>query len=96
MHKIITWDEFIDQYKPVQNHLDSQAALEGQMFETYGEELDFVGKTRAINPRTVLTYLDSGEGFPILVNGYCFVNRIGYVITEVPLEEGMSLEVIDE
>lgn len=37
-----TWDEFEAQFRPVMNHLDTNASFGGQMFETYGEERGYV------------------------------------------------------
>jgi len=36
------FDEWCDTYKPITNHLDSNASFDGAMFETYGDEVEFV------------------------------------------------------
>ena len=76
-----TWEE---KYKPLTNHFDG-----GDKFETYGEELEFV---RAQDPRCVWTLVDGDDGNLYIVDGYHFVNRINYFVTEVPFE-GEFLEV---
>lgn len=37
----ITEDEFDEQFKPVQNHIDSNASWNGTLFETFGPELEY-------------------------------------------------------
>jgi hypothetical protein len=38
----MTEDEWYATYKPIKNHLDKNASWNGEMFETYGEEVEFV------------------------------------------------------
>jgi len=64
-------------FKPIQN-FNGDKGWNGTMFETYGEDLEFVAKT----PDTfVWTWVDGDEGTWI-VNGFHWVNRIGYFVTE--------------
>jgi len=79
------WEE---KYKPISNHLDKNASWDGIMFETYGEELEFV---LAQKPELVWTYCDPVDeddddenSTPIIMSGYHLTNRIGYFITSVP------------
>ena len=76
----ITDDEFVERFKPVENHLDDNASFDGCMFETYGEELAFV---RRQDPDLIWTLVDSDDGLAI-IEGYHLVNRIGYLIASVP------------
>lgn len=95
-HLKITWDEF-EQYKPMTNHIDSNASLEGCMFETYGDELAYVQSVYEKTPQRVWTYIDCGdEEELILDSGFSFVNRIGYVITEKPVSDDVFISVVDE
>lgn len=89
----MTWDEFEQRYKPMQNHLDDNAALDGHMYETYGPELLHIHT--CISDR-VWTYVEGGDGKPVLVNGYWLVNRLGYVVTELAHDEGEDLLVVDQ
>lgn len=57
------------------------------MFETFGHELDFVKFQNAQNPLMVWTVLDC-DGKLVIGEGYQHVNRMGYLITEIPAEEG--------
>jgi hypothetical protein len=72
------WNEWADKYKPIKNHLVSDS--DQQMFETYGEELEFV---QSVEPNRIWTYLQ-GDMSDLICAGYHFVNRIGYYISEVP------------
>jgi hypothetical protein len=91
----ITEDEFDGRFPLVTNHLNPNASWGsgnegGCLFETYGEELEFV---RRQDPRTVWT-LDAGDGDDqYLVSGFHFVNRVGYLVSTVPLPEELEVEV---
>ncbi|MDE4297061.1 hypothetical protein PXK56_17890 [Phaeobacter gallaeciensis] len=74
----MTYDEWHEHYKPVKNHIDTNASMDGYMFETFGSELAFV---QAANPAKVWTYVDDGE-YQAITNGLVFVNRMGYFVTE--------------
>lgn len=76
----LTDEEWDEQYKPVRNHF-YPANDEQQLFETYGQELEFVQNT---DPAYVWTQLDGDDGGIYIVNGYVYVNRIGYYITAKP------------
>jgi len=84
----LTWKEFEEQFKPIKNHFCNDP--DSLLFETYGEELDFV---RAQNPNTIWTYAD-GDYCSYVSSGYHFVNRIGYHITEVPFDPDTDYEII--
>jgi len=83
-------NEWEEKYKPITNHLDDNASLGGVMFETYGEELEFV---RAQTNKNIWTYQDGDEGSLIITSGFRLIDRIGYVITEVPWEEYEVVEL---
>jgi hypothetical protein len=80
-------DDWFKLYKPVVNHLYPNASWcypadgEGVMFETYGEEVEYVLQA---DPKHVWTYMDADDGLTIICAGYHYVNRIGYFITELP------------
>ena len=90
----LTEDEFDARFPLLTNHLNPNASWGsgdegGCLFETYGEELEFVKRQ---DPRTVWTLVD-GDGDQYLVSGFHVVNRIGYLISTVPLPEGLDIEV---
>jgi hypothetical protein len=91
----LTEDEFDDRYQLVRNHLNPNASWAfgdgpGCLFETYGQELDFV---RRQDPQTVWTLIDGDDGDQFLISGYHFVNRIGYLITTTPVPEDTLTQV---
>ena len=96
MNTIITISEYqFDAAYPLsRNHLNPQASWtigneRGCLFETYGAELDFV---RSQDPRTVWTLLDGDNGDMVLVSGFHYVNRIGYLISTRPVDDNQTIE----
>jgi hypothetical protein len=69
------WEE---KFRPIKNAINPDSGWNGTMFETYGEELNFVLKQ---DPHNIWTWWDV-DGGSELVAGYHLVNRIGYFITE--------------
>lgn len=76
------YEDFVKKYKPVKNHLDPHAGFDGCLFETFGEEIEFV---RRSNYRKTWTLLGNDDLH--VVPGYHWVNRMGHFITEVPYDE---------
>ena len=75
------WDKWEDKFKPIHNHFSNDP--DQNMFETYGEEVDYV--TKADN-KYVWTWIQ-GDMSDLIVAGYHYVNRLGYYITEVPWDD---------
>lgn len=86
----MTEDEWFDTYKPILNHLDTNASFDGHMFETYGDEVEFV-KSKPENH--IWMYGDGDDGGSYIWSGWGFVNRIGYFITEVPCPADTTIQV---
>lgn len=86
---ILTEDNFDEIYLPIENHLVQDAPFDGTMFETFGNELDYV--LTMVNDlksnNRVWTILDGDEGL-WCVAGYHLINRFGYIITEKPWDTG--------
>jgi len=75
-----------DEYKPVKNPLGHDYGFEGCMIETFGDDIDMVRKQWEKDKTKIWTVLD-GEGSNLdIVAGFHFVNRLGYIITEVSWE----------
>ena len=95
-HLEITEDEFDRQYPLLPNYLNPNATWSlsdsggGCLFETFGEELRFV---REQDPRTIWTLLDGEDGDLYVASGFHFVNRLGYLISQAPVPEGVFIEV---
>jgi len=83
-------DEWCNTYKPIQNHIDTNASFDGAMFETYGDEVEFV---KAQEQNRIWTYGDGDDGESHIWSGWHFINRIGYFITEVPFPENTDVQV---
>lgn len=82
----MSMEEWEKTYKPIINHFDDNASFqnendEGIMFETYGDEITFVNSQPYEN---IWTYHHGDENSTYIVNGYGFINRLGYFVTEVP------------
>ena len=86
----MTEDEWIATYKPIKNHIDTNASFNGEMFETYGKEVEFVKQQ---NPNTIWMYGDGDDGGGYVWSGWGFVNRIGYFITEVPFPDNTTIQI---
>jgi hypothetical protein len=91
----LTEDEFDTRYPLMANHLNPNASWTygdgpGCLFETYGQELAFV---RQQDPRHVWTLTDGDDDNQYLVSGFHFVNRIGYLVSKVPVPEGTDIQV---
>jgi len=67
-----SWEQ---RFRPIEN-----PSSEGNLFETYGNDLKWVMHA---DPMCVWTLIDN-EGSLIIVNGFALVNRIGYFLTELP------------
>lgn len=81
MYQTLSFDEWIEQYKPIQNPKNNYGEeFTFSSFETYGEELDFV---RSHDDKFIWTEVD-GDGGTYIISGYSLVNRINYYICEVP------------
>jgi hypothetical protein len=79
-------DVFIQRFRPIVNHINPNASFDfgygGCIFETYGAEYEFV---RAQNPRRIWTLIEADGGL-YAESGFHFVNRLGYFVSETPLE----------
>lgn len=91
----LTFDEWCDTYKPIINHIDKNASFDngegGIMFETYGDEVEFV---KSQSPENIWMLGDGDDGASYLWSGWGFVNRIGYFITEVPCPPDTTIQVL--
>jgi hypothetical protein len=95
----MSFDEWLEKYKPITNHIDPNASFQnesgsGIMFETYGDEVEFV---KAQDENRIWTYGDGDDGGGYIWNGWHYINRLGYFITEVPCPPDTVIQVqVDE
>lgn len=74
-------DDFFEKYQPIPNKFDDNVPYDGCMYETYGQEYEYVKSM--IDSNRVFTITDDGENICITA-GLRLVNRYGYLITEQP------------
>jgi hypothetical protein len=85
----MSYDEFLDKFKPIRNHLDDNANADGFAFETYGKEFEAVLAAYEKNPRSVWTCVE-GDNSTWITEGLHHVNRMFYFITKKPALENRT------
>jgi len=106
----MNYDEFIDEYKPIQNTIDTNASYDGMMFETFGEEVKTAFEAAKNNKCFTIIECDNEDtpfcdnddcegcegcnSITIISTGFHYVNRLGFLITEKPYEK--DFEVLDD
>lgn len=93
----MNYEQWEAQYRPVTNHLDPDASFNdgdgGLMFETYGEDYEYVSQIMETQGRHhVWTWVDGDDG-SYIVNGMRLINRIGYFLTAVPWKVKTEIKV---
>ena len=87
----LSFEEWEHIFKPIKNHLDTNASFNGTMFETYDEELEFV---KSQSPDHIWMYGEGDDGGTYLWSGWGFINRLGYFITEEPFPPNTTIQVL--
>jgi len=96
MDKFIEMDfeDWCDTYKPIVNHIDKNASFDngegGIMFETYGDEVEFV---KSQSPDKIWMYGEGDDGGLYIWSGWGFVNRIGYFISQNPVPDNTTIQI---
>ena len=80
-------------YKPISNHFDKTAAIDGCLFLPSGKQWNFVSQYKNNNIWTlIVTDLeDSDMTLWEIASGVHYVNMQGYLVTEVPYSEDMII-----
>lgn len=91
----LTEDQFDEQFPLITNHLNPNASWAfgegpGCLFETYGEELEFI---RQQDPNRVWTFIDGVDGDYYVISGPHVINRIGYLVSSKPIPANTLIEV---
>lgn len=96
-HPYTDYDKWFDEYKPVLNHFhnDENQSWNGCMYETYGQEDEYISKMAETEPNKVWTIMSDDNGDLVVVNGWHYVNRFGYLITEKPWVDGADFNIYD-
>jgi hypothetical protein len=95
IHLDISEEAFDDHYPLLINHLDPHASWVigdsgGCLFGCHGAEWEFI---RQQDSRCVWTFVDGDEHDQFIISGMHFVNRIGYLVSKVPVADNVSVEV---
>lgn len=88
--RVFTFDEWVEKYKPIRNHIEESSTFEGYAFETYGEEFDFVCNQ---SPDKIWTLRNLGHK-EVITFGLGWVDRDFYFVTEKPCEKEDELKQI--
>lgn len=90
---LLDWDTFSKQFEPTDNHINENASFDGCMFETYGEEFDFV---KNANPSSVWTVIETDSVLykTRVISGLHLVNRLGYIVTSNDFSENTEIQVL--
>jgi hypothetical protein len=91
----ITIEQFYKEYLPQTNQFNDNASWDGCMFETYGDDYEYVKTVYELAPDRVWTIVEDDDGYPVLTNGWHYVNRIGYVVTVRPAPKNTFINVVD-
>lgn len=92
----LTEEQWEEKYKPQQNHISKREEWNGWMFETYGEDDEFIRLFAIKNPNkvwTVLTGIPTGD---TIVQGFHLVNRYCHFITDVDFSNEENVEILTE
>lgn len=100
--KMLTEEEFYNKFKLITNHFDNNASFNGDMFETYGDEFDFVYDMAKEN--RVITIIESdGDDYdeendelrPIIsyATGLHLVNRLGFLVLDKAYEYDFEVKI---
>ena len=86
----LTFEEADEQFKFIPNNYDEYSSFDGLMFETYGDEVEFV---KSCSPDKIWMYGEGDDGGLYIWSGWGFVNRIGYFISEKPVPANTIIQI---
>jgi hypothetical protein len=108
MEKQMTIDDFYNKYTTQYNQVelkklqamedtgsllpDDMCSFGGCMYETFGEELECVKQKEN---KHIWTIVDNEDGELIIIAGFHFVNRLGYLITDEAWEDEYEQYLVD-
>jgi hypothetical protein len=88
----MSYEDFIEKFKPVKNTLCDHANADGFAFAPSGKEWEAVREAHERNPGTVWTCVE-GEASMWITEGVHQVNREFYLITKKPAQAGRFYEI---
>lgn len=91
--KRLTYGSWVSRFRPLHNSFDTNAAVDGFLFQPYGREWDFVREHDVCCIWTLtITDLARASAWHI-TNGIHIVNREGYLVTSTPTAADRSYVV---
>ncbi len=84
------FEEADEKFHFMVNNYDENASFNGLMFETYGDEVEYV---KSMPQNRIWMYGDGDDGGTYIWSGWGFVNRLGYFISEVPCPENTTIQI---
>ena len=87
----MTFEEADEQFKFMVNNYDENASFDGLMFETYGDEVEYV---KSKPHSRIWMYGQGDDGGLYIWSGWGFVNRIGYFISEQPVPDNTTIQIM--
>lgn len=86
----MTWKEFVEIYAPIKNPFDANTDCDGHVFSfaNHAEDPDwpqmlYVQDHFKYAPETIWTVVDDNDGWYGIISGCHYINRMGYIITQV-------------
>lgn len=90
----MTYEQWIETYKPMHNHIaEYDAGFDGAMFETYGDECQFIQELVNTAPDTIWTLITGDRNGWSIISGCHYVNRLGYFVSQVPFTHHMEIDI---
>lgn len=79
-----TFEDWLERFDPIQNHLVDNSSVDGYLFMNYGREWGFVKEFANKNIWSlIITDLENGSTSWDIVSGVHVVNRAGFLVTRV-------------
>ena len=75
-------EEFSERFKPI--YRNDKEPFDNPLFETYGEDLKTVMDLWQKDEKCIWTVVSGDSGLLYIIAGFHFVNRMNYIITELP------------
>ena len=85
-------DWFIETFNPQQNHIDGNASFNGWLYETYGDEVQYVFDLSKKSNR-VWTIIEGDDDKLFYSSGFHYANRLGFIVTEKEYDGDIDIQV---
>jgi hypothetical protein len=89
----IEYEAWAAEYVPRKNRVTKGRPYDGCMFETFGDDIDFLVNRSKIKAEYIWTLIDCENENQYILPGYHIVDRVGYFITKKPWKSEFNIEV---